>query len=543
MLVVGVAVDAQVGGVPGGVPRRPVPPEQLVVADVPRPLEGAPRDLRRRHLGARGDDRGEPVHGGRVARLEAPADDVARLLRRARDGRARRRVGRHREHVPAAVAAARARDQAGRVVEHFELGLLGRPARVGDADRALPDERAGEVLGRGLRARGHELAVGQRGEARGAHAHAAAAAQPLPPRAVDDAVAHVEHALVVHDLAVRERQGAAGHHEAEAGPVRRGDRLAEGRVAGPVAVDAGDEGGRRGDRRALLQRAARAGLAVGDRQPRLDLALAERVEALDLEPPGGVARRLGEAPLRDDLAHGQLVVQDVEELDRAAAGVQHLRRHAGRLRADAHVHGAAELGDEHRRVGALAVGDGAEGVAQHEQVLRLAAAARDQPARHRVHGVALAGEADVDVPHVARDRRIREAGLAAQLARQLHALLEAAAETGAAQTLVDPLLQVGDRRPRGLRPVRHQVDREAIEVVPDEDDVEPRGRQPLVHGLGRGLQLLLLERRRPPGARAAAGRPARPRRSRSRGRGRGTGGPRRPDARAAARRRRRRPRC
>ncbi len=493
VLVVGVAVDAQVGGVPGGVPRRPVPPQQLVVAHVSGTLQGPPRDLRRRHLGARGNDRGEPVHGGRVARLETTADHVARLLRRARDGRARRRIGRHRKHVPAAVAAARARDQTGRIVEHFELGLFGRAARVRHADRALPDERPGEVLGRRLRARGHELAVGQRGEPRGAHAHAAAAAQPLPPPAVDDAVAHVEHPLVVHDLAVREGQGAAGHHEAKAGPVGRRDRLAEGRIAGPVAVDAGDEGGRRGDRRALLERAARAGLAVGDREPRLDLALTERIEALDLEPPGGVPRRLGEAPLRDDLSHGQLVVKDVEEPDRAAAGVEHRRGHAGRLLADAHVHGPAELGDEHRRVGALAVGDGPERVAQHEQVLRLAATSRDQPSRDRVHGVALAGEADVDVPHVAGDRGVREAGLATQFARQFHALREAAVEADAAQALVHSLLQIGDRRSRRLRPVRHQVDREAVEVIPDERDVEPGGRQPLVHGLGRGLKQFLLE--------------------------------------------------
>ena len=205
VLVVGVAVDAQVGGVPGVVPRRPVPPQQLVVAGVARPLEGAARDLRRRHLGARGDDRREPVHRRRVSRLETPADHVARLLGGARDGRAGRRIGRHREHVPAAVAAPRARDQAGRVVEHLELRLSGRPAGVRHADGALPDQRAGEVLGGGLRPRRHHLAVGQRGEPRRAHAHRAPAAQPLAPRAEDDAVAHVQHALVVEDLAVRER--------------------------------------------------------------------------------------------------------------------------------------------------------------------------------------------------------------------------------------------------------------------------------------------------------------------------------------------------
>ena len=72
---------------------------------------------------------------------------------------------------------------------------------------------------------------------------------------------------------------------------------------------------------------------------------------------------------------------------RAAAGVQHLRRHPGRLRADADVHGAAQLGDEHRGVGPLPVHDRPERVAKHQQVLRLPAAPRHQRARHRVHGV------------------------------------------------------------------------------------------------------------------------------------------------------------
>ena len=168
-------------------------------------------------------------------------------------------------------------------------------------------------------------------------------------------MAHVEHALVLDDLAVGQGERAAGDHEPEAGPVGRGDRLAEGRVAGPVAVDAGDEGRRRGDGGALFKGSARPGLAVRDREPRLDLALAERVEALDLEPPVGVGGRLGEAALRDDLARRQLVVQDVEERDRAAAGVQHPRRHPVGLGADADERRPAQLGDQHRGIGALTV--------------------------------------------------------------------------------------------------------------------------------------------------------------------------------------------
>ena len=140
VLVVGVAVDAQVGGVPA---LRPTPRGAAAAARrsraVARPLQRAARDLRRRHLGARRDDRREPVHRGRVARLEAPADHVARLLEvcarrasRAPDwssprARARRRCG-------------RACSRSGRaVVQHLELRLPGRPAGVRDADGALPD--------------------------------------------------------------------------------------------------------------------------------------------------------------------------------------------------------------------------------------------------------------------------------------------------------------------------------------------------------------------------------------------------------------------
>ena len=339
------------------------------------------------------------------------------------------------------------------------------------------------------------------------------------------------------------RHGAAGHHEPEAGPVRRRDRLPEGRVAGPVAVDAGDEGGRRRDRRALLERPARARLAVGHREPRLDLALAEGVEALDLEPPRRVGVRLREAPLRDDLPHGQLVVQDVEERDGTAAGVQHLRRHAGRLRADADVHGPAQLRDQHGGVGALPVRHRTEGVAEHEQVLRPAAAPRHEPARHRVHGVALAGEADVDVADVARDGRVRDAGLTAQLARQLHALVQAAGETGVAQARLDLSLQLADRGPRRLRPAGDEVDGLPVQVVLHQCDLEPRGGQPAPGGPRPSRPAAPPRVTRPHAARAGAARPGRRRRSPSRARDRGRGGPPRRDAPAAARPRPRRRRC
>ncbi len=96
---------------------------------------------------------------------------------------------------------------------------------------------------------------------------------------------------------------------------------------------------------------------------------------------------------------------------------------------------------------------------------------------------------------VARDGRVRKAGPAAQLARQLHALVQSAAEPGIAQALVDLPLQVADRRPRRFRPAGDQIDRPPVQVVLDERDVESRGQQPVAQCFGRRGQLLLLERR------------------------------------------------
>ena len=141
VLVVGVAVDAQVGGVPGGVPRRAVPPQQLVVADVARPLRGrgarppatAPWCARRRSRRAGPRWPGRPARGARRSR-RAPAAACARRASRAPGwssprARARRRCGR---------ACSRS-DPAGRRAPRTRVSLVGPPA-CDDADGALPDD-------------------------------------------------------------------------------------------------------------------------------------------------------------------------------------------------------------------------------------------------------------------------------------------------------------------------------------------------------------------------------------------------------------------
>ena len=200
-------------------------------------------------------------------------------------------------------------------------------------------------------------------------------------------------------------------------------------------------------------------------------------------------------------------MEDVEEGDRPAAVVQHLRRRTRRLRADADVDGAAQLRDEHGRVGALAVGHRAEGVAEHEQVLRPPAAAEHEAAQDGAHGVALAGEADVHVAHVAADRGVGEARVPRQLAGQLDHAVQPV-EPGGAHPLVDAPLQLRHLGPRRLGPVRDEVDGPPVEVAGHGPRVQPGRREPLEQGLGRGGQVLLLERGRgAPLEQPRAGRP------------------------------------
>ena len=377
-LVVGVAVDDEVGVVPARVPRRAVAAQQLVVAELlgalrgraARPPPTAP--VRAETIAAK------PVDGRRLAGLEAAADHVARLLDVRAIGRARRRTGRHGEHVAAAVAAARARDQSRAVVEHSRTRSPGRAAGVrsrrqrsqtSDARRSPRESprRAAAMSGRSSSEA--KRAVRTR--------NAAAAAQPLPPVAVDDAVAHVEHALVLEDLAVGEVEGAAASLQAQAGPVGRRHRLAEGRIAGAVAEDAGDEGGRRRDGRALLERAARAGLAVGDREPasRPRARGRGRSRRPRTARPGRSPAR-GSSAARRSRALGQLVVEDARKPSGPPPTCSTRARHAVRLHADADEDRAAQLGDERAESLPSPSPIGPELVAQHEQVLRPAAAAR-----------------------------------------------------------------------------------------------------------------------------------------------------------------------
>ena len=135
-------------------------------------------------------------------------------------------------------------------------------------------------------------------------------------------------------------------------------------------------------RRALLDRAPRPGVAVGDGEPRLDLALAERVESLRDEQPGRVFDGSRKPLVRDPFPQLELGVEDPQQLVGTAAQAQHLRREPRRLRLRTETNVASpSSGSSSPGVAALHAARRAERVADHEQIGRRRRRARAPAAR------------------------------------------------------------------------------------------------------------------------------------------------------------------
>ena len=140
-----------------------------------------------------------------------------------------------------------------------------------------------------------EVAPVQRGEALGAQLHDAAARAAKARGALEDAGAHVQHALVGEQRRLAEHErllvDVEAHHRAvgRADDRLAGRREAERRLAvgnRPRLVKAVEEEARVVGRQALVVGAADAHVAVGDGEERLGLGGALEREAPRDEPPG-----------------------------------------------------------------------------------------------------------------------------------------------------------------------------------------------------------------------------------------------------------------
>lgn len=131
------------------------------------------------------------------------------------------------------------------------------------------------------------------------------------------------------------------------------------------------------------------------------------VDPVDGDRPRGVAIDRGKVPARPAR---QLVLEECEEPVRSAAQPHHAVRNARRFHADRHGRRPRELGHEHERVAAPHAAERAELVPGDEHE-----AGRDTRAPQLLvdppRGVGLVGDADLDVLHVARDARGRNAHL------------------------------------------------------------------------------------------------------------------------------------
>ena len=135
------------------------------------------------------------------------------------------------------------------------------------------------------------VAVGEGGQAQPTEPDDSAVFVAVSPLAPEEPLPQVEHATVLEDLPAFEADGLAVHRHGQAGPVRcSGEERDRGRV-GTEVVDAGQEGGRRGERAALGQRAACADVAVGDGEDRFELVLPRDLPAVLDQGPARVVRR------------------------------------------------------------------------------------------------------------------------------------------------------------------------------------------------------------------------------------------------------------
>ncbi len=369
------------------------------------------------------------------------------------------------------------------------------------AEDGVDADRAGEVQRRDLHALDEEVAIGERGRLHGAEPRHVALRALRRAVAEEQAAAHVEHAPVVLRLARLDREGLALDHEAEAPPVRHDQELGHRRRIAGELEGARQERGRARHAAALGDRSARPDVAVGDGQARLDLVLARRVEAGLVDEPGRVVRQRERPAERGDL---QLMLEDGHEPRRPAADVEDAGRRAPRLGADRDHRRAGDLRDrEHQAVAPLVAGDRAELVAGDQHVLRGDVERLGDGAHHVGHGVALVGEADLDVLDVAGDARVLEAEIPRDLPRQLERLAHAVAEAGAAQPGLGRGQQLGERALGRIAPGRlgDEIDLAPVEPIPDHPEGEPgQALEPPLHLVGDAIEgaLFLARRRAPP---------------------------------------------
>ena len=138
-------------------------------------------------------------------------------------------------------------------------------------------------------------------------------------------------------------------------------------------------------------------------------------------------------------------MEDAQELVRAAAQVQHPRRHPVGLDADTDERGAPQLGDQREVVAAFTGAERPELVAEDDHVLRAASAVVDQRLEHVPHAVALVGEPYHDVLDVTGNAGMGEAHVARKSASHLDHLADAA-DPGAREPRGHAFLQFGEPR-------------------------------------------------------------------------------------------------
>ncbi len=244
---------------------------------------------------------------------------------------------------------------------HLLHAVQGRVAARVQAQPRLHPQLAPVVTGYDRDPQSKSVGVGQGGEIKEEHPGHAVGDVLVQQLAEEQPLVHVQYPTVLHDVLALHLHALVVHVDTGKEPVGEEGHLVRRSLAAPVEHP-GHQGSGAGGLVLFGQGPARAQVAVAHGEDGLNLAFAHGIVPLLHDEEGGVAG--GE----EEPVQVGLVLHDAKKLGRSATLVLYPCGDPVGLLAHRYVSDPLHSGLHHAEVGPLEAGDGAELVAQHQDV-------------------------------------------------------------------------------------------------------------------------------------------------------------------------------